>query len=119
MTGTPADSAEAQRENTLEILSGSYDQLNVPDKPDPDYQKGPGSEIDCTFGGPATGTAWGERVGLRVGEQEVTGQAELVRSWLDDEGCERLDMRNMTGPTGHRLDGDSILVKVARRSRHP
>lgn len=111
MPSTPADRAE-HRERTLEILSGAYRQLDVPDKPDLVDRKGPGAEIDCTLGGPRSATAWGERAGIDVGEQEVETQAERVRAWLDDEGFERLELRNMTGTTGHRLDGYSILVKA-------
>lgn len=109
---TPAQTGDAasHQERTVQILAAAYERIEVEDRPGLEDQKGPGAEIACTLGGPEPALAWSEKVRLRVDDEAA--QAERVRSWLDEEGYERLDLTDGATATGHRRDGFTVLVST-------
>lgn len=109
---TPAQTGDAasHQERTVQILAAAYERIEVEDRPGLEDQKGPGAEIACTLGGPEPALAWSEKVRLRVDDEAA--QAERVRSWLDEEGYERLDLTGSATATGHRRDGFTVLVST-------
>ena len=87
--------AREQQPRVREILQDLWGQFDLPDKPKLEEQMAPGGLRACTFDTMSEISAWAETARLRVSEEEdprlEAEQAELVRSWLDDHGWERLD----------------------------
>ncbi|WP_134772026.1 hypothetical protein [Ornithinimicrobium flavum] len=109
---TPAQTGDAasHQGRTLEILAAAYERIEVADRPALEDQKWPGGEIACTLGGPDPVLAWSEEVRLRVDDEAA--QAERIRSWLDAEGYERLDLPSTATATGHQRDGFTVMVST-------
>ncbi|WP_281964959.1 hypothetical protein [Serinicoccus marinus] len=118
VTARAAEAAAGEQQPRVrEILQDLWDQFDLPDKPKLEEQMAPGGLRACTFDTMSEIWAWAETVRLRVSEEEdprlEAEQAELVRSWLDDHGWERLDDPAPEGdPVTHHRNTDGFEVTI-------
>lgn len=112
--------AEAQAPRTREILEDLWGEFDLADKLPLDDRAGDGGRLrSCTLDTQADLTSWAEGAGLRVSQEEnlelEAQQAELVRTWLDAQDYERLDVpvSDPEATTYHRKDG--FIVTVANQ----
>lgn len=111
--------AREQAPRVRAILQDLWNQFDLEDKPPLDEEAGDGGDTRmCTLDVDEHITAWAERAGLRVSQEEDVEleeqQAQLVRVWLDDNGWERIDSPapDSSTVTYHR-DEEGFTVTVA------
>lgn len=111
--------AEEQAPRTREILRSLWEQFDLEDKPPLEEEAGERGQLRmCSLGVDDHLSSWSDRAGLRVAQQEdpdlEAAQAELVRTWMDDNGFERIDNpAPEDSPLTYHRSEDGFFVTVA------